>query len=214
MEKIIASYLVQKKECSLPGLGHFRIITKPAELDVANKELFPPTDEITFKEEEVHLRKDLVSYISLKQGIHEIHAAENINNWCINVKDKLDAGEKIYFESVGNLQKNAEGNIFFHKKSEFMMYEIVPAERVIHKNEQHSVLVGDRETTSAAMNEFYREDGIVNKKPWWKIWAVVLFILPLLILIIHFSTHHFTTSGVGNQMHLAPEFPPILYEIK
>ena len=63
MEKIIASYLVQKRECSLPGIGHFRIITKPAELDIANKELLPSTDEIIFKEDEVHLRKDLVSYV-------------------------------------------------------------------------------------------------------------------------------------------------------
>ncbi|MEO8568466.1 MAG: hypothetical protein ABI419_05010, partial [Ginsengibacter sp.] len=138
MEKIITSYLVQKKECSLPGLGHFRIITKPAELDVANKELFPPTDEITFKEEEVHLRKDLVSYISLQKGIHENDAAENINNWCIHAKEKLDGGEKIYFESAGSLQKNDAGNIFFHKKNDFLVYDIVTAERVIHKNGQHS----------------------------------------------------------------------------
>lgn len=214
MEKIIASYLVQKKECSLPGIGHLRIATKPAELDVANKEIFPPTDGIVFKEEEVHLRKDLVSYVSMQNKIHENDAAENINNWCQHAKNKLDAGEKIYFESVGTLQKNADGNIFFHTKNEFVLYDVVPAERVIHKNEQHSVLVGDRETTSAAMNEFYKEDFIVEKKPWWKIWAIVLFLLPLLILIIHFSGHSFTTPGIGNQIHLSPESPPVLYETK
>ncbi len=214
MEKIIASYLVQKRECSLPGIGHFRIITKPAELDIANKELLPPTDEIIFKEDEVHLRKDLVSYVSLQKKLHENDAAEDINNWCQHAKNKLDAGEKIYFESIGSLRKNAAGNIFFNKKNEFLLYDIVPAERVIHKNEQHSVLVGDRETTSAAMNEFYKGEVIVQKKSWWKIWAIVLFLLPLLILIIHFAEHSFTTSSIGNQIHLSPESPPVLYETK
>ena len=214
MEKIIASYLVQKKECSLPGIGHFKITTKPAQLDIANKKLFPPTDEIIFKEDEVHLRKDLVSYVSLQKKIHENDAAEDINNWCQHSKNKMDLGGKICFESIGSLQKNAAGNIFFNKKNEFLLNDTVPAERVIHKNEQHSVLVGDKQTTSAVMNEFYKEDVIVDKKPWWKIWAVILFSLPLLILIIHFSGHSFTTSGVGNQIHLSPEAPPVLYETK
>ncbi len=214
MEKIITSYLVQKKECSLPGIGHFRINTRPADLDIANKQLHPPTDEIIFKEEEVHLRNDLVGYVSMQKNIHENNAAENINNWCGTIKDKLEAGEIIYFEPIGSLQKNSAGNIFFHKKNEFLLYDIMPAERVIHKNEEHSVLVGDKETTSAVMNEFYKEDVVIKKKPWWKIWSIILFLLPLLILIIHFSGHNFTTSGVGNQMNLSSETPAVLYEIK
>ncbi len=212
MEKIIASYLVQKKECSLPGIGHLKISTKAAELDIANKELFPPVDEIIFKEEEVHLRKDLVNYVSLQKQIDENDAAEKINNWCLNAKEKLAAGEKIHFESVGSLQKNTGGNIFFHKMNDLLLYDIVAAERVIHKNEQHSVLVGDKETTSGAMNEFYKEDVPVKKKPWWKIWAIILFLIPLLILIIHFSGHSFTTSGIGNQIHVSSPSPPVLHE--
>ena len=214
MEKIIASYLVQRKECSLPGIGHFRIHTKPAELNIANKEIVPPTDEVIFKEDEVHLRKDLVNFVSLQSKTHENYAAENINNWCIDTKEKLDAGEKIYFESVGSLQKDAAGNLFFHEKNDFLLFDIVPAERVIHKNEQHSVLVGDKETSSAAMNEYYKEDVPVQKKAWWKIWAIILFLLPLLILIVHFVGHSFTTSGIGNQMNLSPGLPPVLYEKK
>ena len=214
MEKIITAYLVQKKECSLPGIGHFSISTKPAELDVASKELFPPVDEIHFTEEDVHLRKDLVNYVSLQNKIHENEAAENINNWCFAAKGKLEAGEKIYFEPLGSLQKNTSGSIFFHKKNEFLLYDIIPVERVIHQNEQHAVLVGDKETTSGAMNEFYKEETPQRKKPWWKIWALILFFIPLVILIIHFSGHSFTTSGIGNQITVAPAEPVVSYEIE
>ncbi|MEO6220626.1 MAG: hypothetical protein ABIO81_09380 [Ginsengibacter sp.] len=211
MQKIITSYLVQKKECSLPGIGHFRISTKPAELDIANKQLLPPTDEIFFLEEEVHLRKDLVTYVSTQQKIQENIAAENIAKWCQETKDKLDTGEKIHFQSLGTLEKDEVGNILFHMNNEIHFFEAVPAERIIHKNEEHSVLVGDRETTSVAMNEFYREDPVIEKKSWWRIWAIVLFSLSLLVLIIHFSNHKFTTIDVGNQIHLSTEIPPVLY---
>ncbi len=54
------------------------------------------------------------------------------------------------------------------------LYEPVIAERIIHKNDEHAVLVGDKETTSGAMNEFYREEVIIEKKYSWKLWAIIL----------------------------------------
>ncbi len=209
MQKIIASYLVQKKECALPGIGSFKINTKPAGLDIANKQIFPPTDEIVFNENEVHLQNELITYISVQQNIDQLYAAGNISNWCRHAKDKLDAGEKIYFDSIGTLQKNAGGNIFLQRRKAIQFYQPVSAERIIHKNEEHSVLVGDRETTSVVMNEFFREEDVIEKRAWWKIWAIIMFSISLLILIIHFSNHSFSTSGVGNQINLTPEVPPV-----
>ena len=72
----------------------------------------------------------------------------------------LDSGEKIIFDSIGTLQKDPAGNILFQTMNGINFYEPVIAERIIHKNDEHSVLVGDKETTSGAMNEFYREDVI------------------------------------------------------
>ena len=41
MQELITSFLIQNKKCSLPGIGKFNIVTKPAELDVANKRMLP-----------------------------------------------------------------------------------------------------------------------------------------------------------------------------
>ena len=202
---------MQRKECSLPGIGHFKMAARPARLDVASKEIFPPFDEILFDEEEVHLRKDLVSYVSTQQNVKEDDAAETINNWCLDALRLLDAGESIYLQSLGSLKKNETGSIFFHNSHEHLLYDILPAERVIHKDEQHAVLVGDKETTTSAMNEFYNSDVVVKKRAWWKIWAIVLFAVCLLILIIHFSIHGFSTQAIGNQIHLSPQTPSTLY---
>ena len=197
----------------MPGIGHFKMAARPATLDVASKELFPPSDEVVFCEEEVHLRKDLVNYISVQQNVSEDQAAESINDWCLDTLKRLDSGESIYLQSLGSLKKNESGNIFFHNGHEYLLYDILPAERVIHKDEQHTVLVGDKETTSSAMNEFYKNDVVVKKKGWWKIWAIVLFAVSLLILIIHFSIHGFSTQAVGNQIHLSPKSPLTLYSV-
>ena len=45
---------------------------------------------------------------------------------------------------MGSLQKDAAGNIFFQRKKCSNFYEPVSAEKVFHKNTEHTVLVGDR----------------------------------------------------------------------
>ncbi len=211
MQKIIASYLVQKRECNLPGIGNFKMNIVPASLDVASKKMFPPATEIVFYEGEAHLQGDLVNYVSIQQNVNEQQAAENVTRWCHNVSESLDAGEKIVFESIGNLQKNAAGNIFLLAKEELRLYDAVIAERVVHKNEEHAVLVGDTQTTSAAMSEYYKTETVFERKISWKTWAIVLGSLSLLALIIHFSYHSFTTASVGNQISVSPLPPPVSY---
>ncbi len=213
MQKIITSYLVQKGECNLPGIGNFKIDITPARLNVADKKMFPPEAEIIFTEGEVHLRKNLVKYIANQQNVDEQQAADNITTWCQSVGASLDAGKEIIFESIGSLQKGADGDIFFSTKNENRLYEAVPAERVVHQNEEHAVLVGDTETTSAAMNEYYKAETISERKISWKICAIVLFGLSLLSLIMHFWFHGITTPGTGNQIRISPLPPPVSYII-
>ncbi len=129
MQALITSYLIQKKECNLPLLGHFRIKTKPADFEKDNKQIFPPTDEILYSEFAASLSEDLITYVSGHQNITCEEAEEKINNWCNYAKEKLDLGEKIIFNSIGSLQKDAVGNIFFQRKKQYSFYEPVAAGR-------------------------------------------------------------------------------------
>lgn len=209
MQAFITSYLIQKKECNLPLLGHFRIKTKPTELDRAGKQIFPPTDEILYSEFPNNLSPDLITHISNLQKITRDEAENKIHSWCHHAKEKLDEGEKIIFTSIGSLQKNAVGNVFFQRKKGISFYEPVSAER-LHKNAEHSVLVGDIETTSGIMNEFYSEE-IAAKKTWWKIWAIGLLAISLLVLVIYFYTHEFSEAAIGTRASFHISGPPAMY---
>jgi hypothetical protein len=213
MEELITSYLIQKKECYLPLLGSFTIKQGSASLDIADKTITPFTDEVIYSENETYLSNGLKNYISHLQHIELHEAEEKINNWCLNAKMKLDTGEKINFDSIGTLQKAPAGNILFQTEKKFNFYEPVAAERVIHKNAEHSVLVGDKETTSGAMNEFYREDGLIEKKYSWKLWAIILLVLSLLILVFYFSNHALSVNGIANQSTFPIQQPPAAYSV-
>ena len=210
MKDLITSFLVQTKECSFPGIGKINIITTPAELNIANKTMSPPTDEILFTEKAGKISEELVKYISYKKNINQPEARELIKDWCKDAREKLDAGEKIILGSIGNLHKNDSGNISFQAQKPLNFFEAVSAERVIHKNAEHAVLVGDRETTSSVMNQFLHEEEIV-KKSTWKITAVILLIIALVILLIHFNSNSFSFSATGNQTQHSPATPAATY---
>ena len=184
MQDIIASYLIQNKECHLPLIGSFTIKEIPGLLDIANKKIVPSTDNIVFSEDENYLSNGLKNYISDLYNIPMQDAEEKINNWCLHAKVNLDSGGKLNFSSVGTLQKDEAGNIFFRKDQLANFYEPVTAERVIHKNAEHTVLVGDKETTSGVMSEFYRDEVVNEKKVSWKILAIVLLVISLLFLFL------------------------------
>lgn len=213
MQDLIASYLIQKKECHLPLIGNFMIMQVPALLDIANKKLVPSSDEIVFSEDENYLSEGLKNYFSQLEHITLQEAEEKINNWSLHAKIKLDLGEKIYFGSVGSLQKVASGNIKFEQEKVLNFYEPVNAERVIHKNAEHAVLVGDKETTSVLMNEFYKDDVVIEKKSSWKIWAIILLAISLLVLIIYFYNHSFSVNGIASKTSFPVQESPATYSV-
>ncbi|MDP4285952.1 MAG: hypothetical protein Q8891_16180 [Bacteroidota bacterium] len=210
MQDIITSFLVQNKECSLPGIGKFRIITTPAELDIANQQMLPPKDEILFTGKPDKNVEELIRFIAFKNEIKVPEAEELLKKWCQSVHEKLDAGGKIFFETIGSLQKKESGNIFLYNEETLSFFEPIPAVRVIHQNEEHSVLVGDKETTSSEMNEFFREEESI-KKSGWKIIAIILLVITLSVLFFHFYSHSFSLSATGNQTHHAPKGPAATY---
>jgi hypothetical protein len=214
MQELLTSYLIQAKYCNLPGIGSFKVATTPAFIDVANKKLFPSSDEFVFSEKTDKISEEMIKYISAKKKIAEADAKAQIKDWCKNIKEKMASGETIVFESIGNIQKDAAGNIIFEKQKGLSFFEPVTAERVIHKNAEHAVLVGDRETTSAVMNHFLNEEEVVvEQSSGWRIMALALLLIALLILFFHLYTNS-TSDKIGNQNGFPLNEPSPTYLLK
>lgn len=209
MQDLISSYLIQKKECSLPSLGKITINSSTPSFDVADKKISAPQDEFVFSGRADHHYEGLVKYISQKQKISEKEAKENLISWCHSAKEKLNDGEKINLGSLGFFQKNSSGVISFTNEEPLLFYQPVKAERALHKNDEHAVLVGDRETTSSAMNQYLNEEEVVSDSR-WKIISIVLLAIAVILLFIHFYIHSFSFIS-GNQSHIQPQSPAATY---
>jgi hypothetical protein len=208
MQDLITSFIIQSKECKLPQIGKFNVIVTPSESDIANKQITAPTFKIIFSGREEKISDGLIKYIAAKKKIGIAEALSEIQNWCSSIKGKLKNGEEILFAPLGILRKGPSGNLFIQNESNSLFFAPVAAERVIHKNSEHAMLVGDRETTSSVMNQFYNDEVIVAGNKTWKIIAAILLVIAIVLLFFYFYGHPFSISELGNhQKVVAPSAP-------
>ncbi len=206
MQDLITSFLVQTHECSLPRIGRIRIVNVPAKMDTIHKKMSPPGEQIIFTQKDENNARGLPKYIANKKNITEAEAGEQLDAWCLATLAKLEHGEKITFKSVGSLGKKEPGSIYFEREQSVPFFESLAAERVIHENADHAVLVGDKETTSSAMNQYLKEEEEV-KRSGWKIAAAVLLVIALAILFIHFFSGSSSSFSTGNETRHVPATP-------
>ncbi len=213
MQELITSFIIQSKECRLKGIGKFESVTHPAQSDIANKQIIPPVNERSFKGREERISDELIRYVSNKNNVGNEEAFEQIKEWCANAKSKLQEGEEIIFVSLGSLKTNHAGAIIFEEVKPISFFEPVNVERVVHKNSTHQVLVGDKETNSSVMSEFFKDEKDTEdlKSNSWKVVSMVLGVVALILLVFYFYNHSFSLSGVANQEKVAPQTPSATY---
>lgn len=157
MFDIIASSFFQKKSCRLPGIGNLELAYTPAQYDYGNRQIKAPKETILF-----------IASSPYDNHFNEFSAISQL------IKDELDRSGVVEITGLGSFTKDASGAVHFEAfpmNEDFL--QPVTAEKVIHKDAEHSILVGDKETTNVEMNEYYNEEVVEAKNKWW-VWAIAL----------------------------------------
>lgn len=185
MDKLLTAYLLYYKHCPLPGIGSLHLQQVPASVVAADGIITSPKDEIYFSSKEIS-SDELLDFIATEKNIGVQEASGMLADYCRKLQD-MDAYNEIELQPTGKFYVDAEGNLQFKTATlDAAFLPDVPAVRVIHPQQSHSMLVGDTQTDSAAMTAFYTEDEVVAKSRWW-IWPVVIFITAALIFIFYIS---------------------------
>ena len=208
MHSLITSYLLQSKECILPGIGILKIIHTPASTDANNNRILPPFEGIIFKREDPSKSPGLVKYISDKKHIPESEAEAQLDNFCKEWKEKIGAGAKLHFETVGSIRQNADGIIMFEKENSLNFFKPIPVDSIYHKSEQPSPIAEEvRVSEPGVVTE---EPGVVSEAPdgvseevvversYWGLWALILLAIGLVLIFYHFKDHKLSGSNTGN----------------
>lgn len=188
MHQLIASYLFQNKVCPLPGFGTLSVRTSAATADFTNHLITAPATSILFSDKDLNAA-GLIGYVAGKKNMNEQEATQALRDFCDQIKAAISKNARTELPGIGNFFVDEHGNTIFEQEDLPSFFTApVDAVRVIHPNAEHSMLVGDMETTNTQMTEFFSEE-VPKKNRWW-VWAIVIAVLSLLALI--------TYSGNGN----------------
>lgn len=181
MFDIIASSFFQKKTCRLPGIGNLELVTTSAEYDYGSKLIRAPRQTVLF----------VNASSSSKDQFNEFSAISQL------MKDELNRNGIVRITGLGSFTKDSGGNIHFaaYAINEDFLQPVV-AEKVIHKDAEHSILVGDKETTNVQMNEYYSDEPVEAKDRWW-IWAIVLAVVGIAVIGYYLYANGF--NGLASQ---------------
>jgi hypothetical protein len=208
MEELISSYLLRNKKCPLPGVGSLAVANKRATYEQSELQMLPPFPVITFSPEEKPYT-DFVSFISHVRNISTAEAEQLLINYCNSLQNP-DAYTEKEIPFTGRFYADAEGNLVFRSiqlPEAFM--PPVHAERVKHPEATHTILVGDKESNSAIMTEYYNEPVETSRKRWW-IGALVLFLVATVTILLFFFSGH-NNGNAGNSVNVPTSVPSETY---
>ena len=213
LAEVLYAYFIQRKSLSLPGIGTFDMHRISAQTDFANKKMLPPGYAISYNHHEDAPDKDLFDYVARRNQIADWEAIRAVNDFAIDLKSRLQQGETITWEGIGQLRPGQGREISF--EAEMVQYAFNPrvvAQRVIRQGATHAVLVGDREKSREEMTDMLAADnGYVEGSGWWNMVAILAAAAVLIIAIRAFTGG---VSPYSGRQHLhAPAGPVSTYTI-
>jgi hypothetical protein len=194
MEKLLATYLFQHKICPLPTVGTLVVRPGIAQANSAEKKILAPIPFIEYSDQEMSTG-ELTHYIARYLNVVEQKAEELLNHYCTAVH-QLQVSEELGLATAGSFYKDEQGVLHFKQAAiPAAFLPEVAAERVIHADAVHHMVVGDTQTNTVAMSELLNKEAPIKSR-WW-IAALLLFLIGFSLIFYYYSRH--PEGGFGNE---------------
>ena len=201
MQQLIANYLFQYKNCPLPQIGTLHIQSASATSEIGTQKIIPPSHSISFSKD-ITDYTNLIEFIAANKNISANEAAYQLKNISEEIKN-LKEGQEFAFAGVGVFLRSQNENLIFNQvQTDVSFAQPVYAERVIHPDDSHAILVGDKETDRNTMTEFFTETEPVKKDKWW-LWAAALFVISAILILCYLNNKNQNKSfGISHKYEL------------
>ena len=191
-------YLIRYNELPMPGVGTFTIERRAAELDFPSKIIYPPKYSIRFQHDSYLPGQHFFSWLAQVLNVSNREAIFRFNDFAFELKKNLEAGNRVIWNGVGELHKEASGEIRLHPM-QVIAEESLRAEKVIREKAGHFVRVGEDQRTSAEMTGLLAKEES-RSVSWW-VPALSIIILALMFTGWYLSEHGLEIFSISNNQH-------------
>jgi hypothetical protein len=177
MYKTIASSLFLHKKCMLPGIGTLSLTSHSAETDFLTKRIKAPFQRIEFI-----------------QNSNEINLLSEFSEVSNFIKNKLEKDGSVLLDGLGTFTKFSNGKLDFYPISiDSVFNPDIKSEKVVKQETVQEILEEDQQTTEIEVEESFITNDTKFER--WKISAIVLFAISILLIIIYISQKGFNLFG-------------------
>lgn len=191
MHSILYKYLALYKKLDVPGIGNFTIETTPATLHFTDKQLQPSSSHIRFAQVVHPTNNHFYSFLSREWGVEKVIAIRRYKEEVEVLMEDLKRLGMCELKYIGILRKtNNETIAFTETEPSFPLFSVLPAERVLRKHTQHTILVGEQEHVKDYVmpeenGEIILEEDVANDK--WKLYAMILAAIAVVMIVVYYA---------------------------
>lgn len=212
MLELIKRYLYLHKSISLSGIGTLLLVEVPARIDYPNKLLHPPQHKLQFQ---TTLNSDdhFSNWLSEHLNMNIEETAKQTAHFISDFKQSLNNHQEVEWEGLG-LFKNDENQVLrFTSTFNPVTGEPVHAEKVIRKNAEHTIRVGEQEKTNTEMQELLFGTKKKVLFHWWYSAGIIL-VLSIAAILYFATLFPGSWKMQGNKSNLKIESAPKQYQIQ
>lgn len=209
MFDLLREYASQYHKINLPGIGAVGLEKLPARADFSDKMFYPPGEEWKLLGNEEVMDDSFINFICSKKNMAVTVAEEEWGKFCSDIRTKINNSGEIKLPGIGILKNDSNGVLQMETlMADTILLKPVIAERVIRKDAEHTILVGDREKTNFQMSELLNSNVSSANAKWWA-WAAALFVFAAGLIVYNFSENKWSSKAIGNQHIIAPQPLPV-----
>jgi hypothetical protein len=180
----LRNYLKTHKKLSLHGIGNFVLEEIPAQLDFTAKLLYPPVSEIKFEPESLPNNNQFFNFLSKDLKVDKITSVRLYNEEMHRIKEALVKNGEYNLKGIGILSKQPNDAISFTTyNAGNLPLPVIPVERVIRREETHTIRVGEEERTNKHMEELLAQPETAKKSYWWVYLIIAVLVIAVIILL-------------------------------
>jgi len=164
----------------------FTLIHIPAVISFADKDIQAPGFSVKFAAGSDAVDKTFYGFVARSLFIDDVTAIQMVNNFLFDVKQELNTSKKIMLPGLGSITNN-NGNYYFEALLNRAATESVSSNKIINKNSEHTIKVGETERTNTQMQEYFEEQNtkkILSSK--WLLWAVILTVVAIAAIAVYY----------------------------
>jgi len=176
----------------IPNVGTFEIVIQSPQLDIGDKRISSPVYRVQHSSDDQIPDHQFLFFAS--GGMEQESLRHEFVSFGERMRTQIQ-NSPFYWKGFGTLHISSNEMLFEPEEIKVEALQPMTAEKVLRKNVQHNVLVGDQEMTSHQVTQVLTK--VEAKRSWFMIVGWILLALAVIAIILYLYSKDFQTTSTG-----------------